>query len=160
MQSLSTIQFGRRTRLCCPTDSTWFPSRDLRTNALECILKIGEPCLESTSFLSLSSECLRLVIESDDLMCEEDIIYQKIIEWSTTRCQEQNLTQNDENIRQVLGDLLYLVRFPILERKYFTENVSKRSLLPLDEIVKVYQSHDDEEIGVFPATFRNMYWGL
>jgi hypothetical protein len=77
-------------------------------------------------------------------------------EWSTKRCHDQNLTVNDENIRQVLGDLLYLVRFPIMERKYFTENVSKKSLLILDEIVKVYQSLDDEEIDVLPTKRRNI----
>jgi hypothetical protein len=128
---------------------------DLRTNALKFILNTGEPCLESKSVLSLSPECLRLVIESDDLKCKEEIIYQKIIDWSTKRCQDQNLTANDESIRQILGDLLYLVRFPIMERKYFTENVSKKSLLTLDEIVKVYQSLDDEEISVFPTKRRN-----
>ena len=128
---------------------------DLRKNALKFILSIGEPCLESKSFLSLSPECLRLVIESDDLKCKEEIIYQKIIDWSTNRCRNQNLTANDENIRQILGELLYLVRFPIMERKYFTQNVSKKSLLTLDEIVKVYQSLDDEEIDVFPTKCRN-----
>jgi len=96
---------------------------DLQTNALKFILNSGKPCLESKSFLSLSPECLRLVIESDYLVCKEEIIYQKIIEWSTNRCQDQGLTVNDKNIRQVLGDFMYLVRFPIMERKYFTENV-------------------------------------
>jgi BTB/POZ domain-containing protein 1/2 len=104
----------------------------------------------------LSPECLRLVIESDDLKCKEEIIYQKIIEWSTNRCQVQNLTANDENIRQVLGDLLYLIRFPIMERTYFTEDVSKKSLLTSDEIVKVYQSLDDDKIDVFPTKCRNI----
>jgi len=129
---------------------------DLKTNALKFILSSGEPCLESKSFLSLSPECLRLVIESDDLMCKEEIIYQKIIEWSTNRCHDQNLTVNDENIRQVLGDLLYLVRFPIMERKYFTEKVSKKSLLSYEEIINVYQSLDDEEITVFPTKRRKI----
>jgi hypothetical protein len=64
-----------------------------------------------------------------------EIIYQKIIDWSTKRCQDQNLTANDESIRQILGDLLYLVRFPIMERKYFTENVSKKGLLSHEEII-------------------------
>ena len=129
---------------------------DIQTNALKFILNSGEPCLESKSFLRLSPECLRLVIESDDLMCKEEIIYQKIIEWSTNRCHDQNLAVNDENIRQVLGDLLYLVRFPIMERKYFTEHISKRSLLSSDEIINVYQSFDDEEITVFKTKLRNM----
>jgi hypothetical protein len=62
----------------------------------------------------------------------------------------------DENIRQVLGDLLYLVRFPIMERKYFTENVSKKGLLSHEEIINVYQSLDDEEIAMFPTKWRNI----
>jgi hypothetical protein len=129
---------------------------DLRTNALKFILSIGEPCLESKSFLSLSPDCLRLVIESDDLKCKEEIIYQKIIEWSRNRCQDINLPVNDENIRQVLGELLYLVRFPIMARKYFTENVSKKSLLSYEEIINVYQSLDDEELAMFPTKRRNI----
>ena len=134
-------------RVCFVLQTAYdFHLDDLRTNALKFILNIGEPGLESKSFLNLSPECLRLVIESDDLKCKEEVIYQKIIDWSTQRCHDQNRTVNDENIRQVLGDLLYLVRFPIMERKYFTENVSKKSLLTLDEIVKVYQSLDEEEI--------------
>ena len=129
---------------------------DLQANVLKFILNSGEPCLESKSFRSLSPECLRLVIESDNLKFKEEFIYQKILEWSTNRCQDQRLTVNDENIRQVLGDLLYLVRFPIMERKYFTENVSKKSLLSSDEIINVYQSFDDEEITVFPSKLRNI----
>ena len=129
---------------------------DLQVNVLKFILNSGEPCLQSKSFLSLSPECLRLVIQSDDLKCKEEIIYQTIIEWSKDRCRNQNLPVNDENSRQVLGNLLYLVRFPIMERKYFTENVSKKSLLSSDEIVKVYQSLDDEKISVFPTKLRNI----
>ena len=43
-----------------------------------------------------------------------------------------------------------------MERTYFTENVSKKSLLTLDELVKVYQSLDDEKISVFPTKWRNI----
>ena len=129
---------------------------DLQANVLNFILKSGESCLESKGFLSLSPECLRLVIESDDLMCKEEIIYQKIIEWSTHRCQDQNLPVNDENIRKVLGELLYLVRFPIMEQTYFTENVSKIKLLTVDELLKVYQSFDDDEVDMFSTKRRSI----
>ena len=129
---------------------------DLQTNAVKFILNNGEHCLESKSFISLSTDCLRLIIESDDLICKEEIIYQKIIEWSTNRCHDQNLPVNDENIRQVLGNSLYLVRFPIMERTYFTENVSKKSLLSSDEIINIYQSLDDRAIAVFPTRSRKV----
>ena len=136
-----------------------FHLADLQTNALMFILNSGKPCLESNSFLSLSRECLKLVIESDYLACEEEIIYQKMIEWSTNRCQDEGLTVNDNNIRQVLGDFLHFVRFPIMERRYFTENVSKKSLLSSDQIINVYQSFDDKENAEFPTKSRNVkYW--
>ena len=127
---------------------------DIQTNILEFILNRGEACLNSKSFLNLSPECLRLVIESDYLVCGEEIIYQKIIEWSTNRCQDRRLTVNDENIRQDLGDLLNLVRFPIMQRKYFTENVSKKNVLSFDEILNVYQTPDDVKNAVFPTKGR------
>ena len=47
-------------------------------------------------------------------------------------------------------------RFPIMERNYFTENVSKTCLLTVDEILKVYQSFDDEKIDMFPTKRRNV----
>jgi hypothetical protein len=37
---------------------------------------------------------------------------------------EQHVTANDEQLRKVLGDLIYFIRFPIMERKYFTHEVS------------------------------------
>jgi uncharacterized membrane protein YukC len=43
-----------------------------------------------------------------------------------------------------------------MERKYFTENVSKKSLLSYEEIINVYQSLDEEEIAMFPTKWRNI----
>jgi hypothetical protein len=51
------------------------------------------------------------------------------------RSEEQNMTDNDEQLRKVLGDLIYLIRFPIMERKYFTNEVSTKNVLTLEEKV-------------------------
>jgi hypothetical protein len=72
-----------------------FRLEDLQKDALQFIFPNGKSCLESTSFLSLSSGCVQLIIESDKLNCTEEIIYQKMIEWAEQQCRkEQHVTTN------------------------------------------------------------------
>jgi hypothetical protein len=59
-----------------------FQLEDLQKDALQFIFSHGKSCLESTSFLSLSSECVELIIESDKLICTEENVYEKMIEWA------------------------------------------------------------------------------
>ena len=70
------------------------------------------------------------------------------------RSEEQNMTDNDEQLRKVLGDLIYLIRFPIMERKYFTNEVSTKNVLTLEEKVEIFQSFHDKSIYTFPANMR------
>ena len=140
-----------------------FYLEDLQNDALQFIFSHGQSCLESTSFLSLSSGCVKLIIESDKLNCTEEIIYQKMIQWAKQQCKkEQHVTGNDgkrvtakdKQLRKVLGDLIYLIRFPIMQRKYFTEKVSTKNVLTLEEMVAIYQSFDGKKICTFPAHVR------
>jgi hypothetical protein len=64
------------------------------------------------------------------LDCTEEIIYQKMIQWAEQQCRKEQhvtgndgkrVTANDKQLRKVLGDLIYLIRFPIMQCKYFTE---------------------------------------
>ena len=140
-----------------------FHLEDLQKDALQFVFSHGKYCLESTSFLSLSSGCVKLIIESDKLNCTEEIIYQKMIQWAKQQCKkEQHVTGNDgkrvtakdKQLRKVLGDLIYLIRFPIMQRKYFTEKVSTKNVLTLEEMVAIYQSFDGKKICTFPAHVR------
>ena len=140
-----------------------FHLEDLQKDALEFIFSHGKSCLESTSFLSLSSGCVKLIIESDKVSCNEDIIYQKVIQWAKQQCRKKqhvtatkrkHKTGNDEQLRKVLGDLIYLIRFPIMKRKYFTEKVSTKNVLTLKEKVEIYQSFDGKVIDKFTTHVR------
>jgi hypothetical protein len=58
---------------------------DLQKDALQFIFSHGKSCLESISFFGLSSGYVKLIIESDHLVCPEEIIYQKMIQWAQQR---------------------------------------------------------------------------
>jgi hypothetical protein len=77
-----------------------------------------------------------------------------IKEQHVTGYEEQHVTSNGEQLRKVLGDLIYLIRFPIMERKYFTNEVSTKNVLTLVEKVEIFQSFHDKPIDTFPSIVR------
>ena len=111
---------------------------DLKSTSLQYIFQHADVCLQSKSFLSMSKECVKLVIKADDLACKEEIIYENVLKWAKKRCEEKKLSVTDDHIRTVLGDLLYCIRFPLIQRKYFTDNISERSILTPSEIISIY----------------------
>ena len=196
-----------------------FYLEDLQNDALQFIFSHGQSCLESTSFLSLSSGCAKLIIESDKLNCREEIVYQKLIQWAEQQCSkeqhvtvddeqhvtgddeqpvtgaeeqhvianaephvtgndeqhvtgddeqpvngaeeqhviandEQHVTANDEQLRKVLGNLIYLIRFPVMDREYYANEVSTKNVLTADEKVEIFQSFHNKPINTFPANVR------
>ncbi|CAG2218772.1 BTBD3_6 [Mytilus edulis] len=79
-----------------------FHMKDLETDALNYIFKKGRACFESDDLLHLSSDCLKLIVESDKLYCDETTIYQRMVQWSKLRCEEQSMSMTDENQYNVL----------------------------------------------------------
>lgn len=114
-------------------------NEDLKIKAQNLIFKNGKKCLESIDFLHLSAECLKLIVESDNLNCDEGIIFQRMVQWAKLRCGEQNKPTTDESVRNSLGDLLHLIRFPCMEPRFFTEEVSSTNILTFEEKVKIYE---------------------
>ncbi|CAG2197128.1 unnamed protein product [Mytilus edulis] len=91
-----------------------FNMKDLETKVLNFIFIHGSEVLDSKDFINLSAECLKLLLVSDKLRCEEEYIYQKMLHWGLQKCNDKSLATTDENIRECLGDLLYLIRFPVM----------------------------------------------
>ncbi|CAC5384712.1 unnamed protein product [Mytilus coruscus] len=131
-----------------------FQMKELEEEALNFILKKGRGCLESFDFLHLSAECLKLIVHSDKLVCEEENVFKKMILWAKQRCEDQSILTTDHNIRQSLGELLYLIRFPCMEPKFFTDEVSSKSILTLEEIDEVYEHFNDKQTDIFSTKHR------
>jgi hypothetical protein len=67
---------------------------------------------------------------------------------------EHHVTGNDAQLRKALEDLIYLIRFPIMERKYFSNEVCTRNVLTAEEKVEIFLSFDGKQIYTFPANMR------
>ena len=117
----------------------------LHNKCLGYILNHGWEVLQTPAFTELCMDCLGRIVKSDDLKSSEEDVYEAVIGWSTNECRRQKYQPTDENRRQILGPLLYLIRFPVMDVTYFTQKVSFREILSNDEAVSIFQYFHGEE---------------
>lgn len=109
------------------------------------ILTNGSVVLRKAGFAELCSECAAKIIKSDDLRAEEEAVFEGCMTWASTECRRQKKQPTDEAKREVLGKLLYLIRFPTMDVTYFTQKVSLGNLLSHDETLSIFQYFHGEE---------------
>jgi len=106
----------------------------LAADCLSVIMDNPEKCLQSKAFSDLCQVCVCKVTDSDDLGVREEVVYEAVMRWSEAECGRQNLEITDSNRRQVLGDVFYTVRFPVMDREYFEKEVMKSDVLNPEDV--------------------------
>ncbi|XP_063410022.1 BTB/POZ domain-containing protein 3-like [Mytilus trossulus] len=131
-----------------------FHLEGLQRESLQFIENNTSACLASVHANNLSKECVEIIIQSDYLTCTETDICKFFLTWTDKCIETAHLERNPENLRSVVGNLLYLVRFPLVDKKYFSQFVSHTGILTLPEIVNVFRSHYGEKSDLFVEKTR------
>lgn len=105
----------------------------------------GNAVLKKQSFSELCSDCVARIIKSDDLRADEEAVFEGCIAWANAECRRRKKQPTDANKRSALGNLLYLIRFPVMDVTYFTQKVSLGSILTHDETLSIFQYFHGEE---------------
>ncbi|XP_052097602.1 BTB/POZ domain-containing protein 6-like [Mytilus californianus] len=124
---------------------------ELQTESLDYIEMNTKSCLLSEHAVSLSKDCLELILKSDYLNCTETDICQFIFKWGKHQCDLAKLEPSGGNMREALGNILYLIRFPNVGMEFFSKEVTSSCLLTDDEMLCIYKSH----FGVVSKTFSS-----
>ncbi|XP_041373428.1 BTB/POZ domain-containing protein 2-like [Gigantopelta aegis] len=133
-----------------------FDEQELKEKALTFILKNGDAALKSSGVIDLCHGCFVKIIQAEELDVNEQSVFEAVVAWSESACRKQNKDVTHENRRQVLGEALKHVRFPLLDQKYFAKNVVPTNLLTDTEKVKIF-THcicPDENVYPFNANKR------
>lgn len=112
---------------------------DLKNMCLQYIFENGNSVLQSAGFKELCFDCLQQIIKSNDLFVEESDVYTALTEWAKKECSRRNLEISGLNKRQVLGKLLFKIRFPTMDRLFFTDVVSADDILTDAEKIALFQ---------------------
>ncbi|KAL5016964.1 hypothetical protein ScPMuIL_006553 [Solemya velum] len=103
------------------------------------ILENGERCLQSVTFCKMSKHCVEKVVEADDLLACELIVWKALVGWAEAECERQGVAITDVNIRQAMGNLIYLVRFRGISSDIFARHVSTKDILTPIEVADIFR---------------------
>ncbi|XP_055351483.1 BTB/POZ domain-containing protein 1-like isoform X2 [Paramacrobiotus metropolitanus] len=88
-----------------------------------------EEVLRSEHFISISQDTLRTILQRDTLSAGENDIYLAAERWAVEACKRNNMEPSAANRRQMLGDALFLVRFPLLTAAQLADAPAASGLL-------------------------------
>ncbi|VDI26582.1 BTB/POZ domain-containing protein 3/6 [Mytilus galloprovincialis] len=140
-----------------------FSMEELKLESISYIEKNAWKCLFSERALKLSKECVEEILKSDYLSCTETDVCQFILEWSSYQCTRDEKEVIGKNIRSALKDLLFLVRFPLIEKEYFVKNFMPLKILKEEEIICMFTAPFTDESSLFntiprtPVSERTLY---
>ncbi|KAH7721808.1 TAZ zinc finger family protein [Aphelenchoides avenae] len=94
---------------------------DLSKHCWGAALNNGDEVLSSEYFLDLPKELLVKLVGSDDLQGDEMTVFSRAIDWAKRRLEQEGRECEPSSIRAILGDALYLIRFPLLDVNDFAD---------------------------------------
>ena len=82
----------------------------------------------------------------------EEFVYEQVIRWADAECWRQNIDPTWQNRRKVLEDVLYNIRFPLMDVGYFSTNIDneENALLTAEEKMSITCHHSMEACAATP----------
>ncbi|XP_046565367.1 BTB/POZ domain-containing protein 6-like [Haliotis rubra] len=117
-----------------------FDEKQLYKSCLSFIHQKGKEVLQTTGFIQLSRACVFDVISSDSLACEERFVFEAMLRWAEAECKRQHKPVHDSNLRNILGELEFQIRFGLLDMSYYSSKVSTCKILTDAEKVMLFQA--------------------
>ena len=133
-----------------------FEETELMQRCLCVIDTRTEEALQADSFSEIDHQTLKQILARNSLGAKETVVFAAATRWAEAECARQGRDVNPEQCREVLGDALYLVRFPTMSRNEFADGAVQSGLLNKQEItdVSLFLNSDNKPKVQFPATCR------
>lgn len=135
-QLLDINKFFESIKICLKDDCL----KEVFAAGFKMIQNETERYISLPSFLDVDKELIKLILESDVLNCSEYELYKAVIDWSKQDCMKRGVKTNGFNRKQSLGDLIYLIRFPVMSIDEFTKCTAEfNTFLTTEEYGQIFQ---------------------
>jgi len=116
-----------------------FDEPQLASLCLNCIDQNTKEAFKAETFLDIDIETLKRVLQRDTLGgMKEYQLFIAVESWANAECDRQGIEKCGENRRKVLGSVLDLIRFPLMQVEDFAKHCAQSGTLKDSEIVKIF----------------------
>lgn len=116
--------------VCTILEQSILNSEDqLVEKCLKFIAPIVESVFSTKDFLSLSRPALKSLLQSN-FYCDNEVkVYEACLQWAKEQCKKKQIDCTDENLRSVLGDAIYQIRFTSMQNAEFAQVARQNQIL-------------------------------
>ncbi|XP_055351461.1 BTB/POZ domain-containing protein 1-like [Paramacrobiotus metropolitanus] len=107
-------------------------------NCLSLIDESPKSVWQPVRFSATGHDALSAILNRDTLTANEDTICAAVDKWATNMCTQKNLDPSSTNRREVLGQALFQIRFPLLTDMQLLDGPVKSGLLLQSELLDIY----------------------
>ena len=94
-----------------------FEHEDLVKRCMQIIRAKTKKIVQNETFTAIGRPALEYILASDILNISEGELYKACLEWAKTKCENGSLPCTTENLRNALGNVLYLIRIPAIDEE-------------------------------------------
>jgi len=133
-----------------------FDEKELTEKCFKIIDSKTEEAFASDDFANLDKRVMEILIARDTLKIKEISLFEAVVKWASHECKRRELPGKSENLREVMGDILYLIRMPLMSPEEFTNGPYKSGILSPEESSVMLASYHSEDIkqSMFPDKKR------
>ncbi|KAL3122963.1 hypothetical protein niasHT_009741 [Heterodera trifolii] len=119
-----------------------------------------ETLTKSESFLQIDQNLLCEIFDHNMLLITNEFeLWKAALRWADEKCRQNAIECSAENRRSALGPALFKVRFPLISRREFSQNIVPSGVLTMEEFVGIYQFHCHPNFsgvsGLYPLQFSS-----
>ena len=105
-------------------EAVLFKSKLLQEKCCELFEMETKRVLMSSTFAMLSQSALSAFLEVDKVNVLEIVLFRAVLRWMKARCEEYGIPLNGKNMRKVIGDGFFKIRYPAMTVQDFGNSVS------------------------------------
>ncbi len=109
--------------------SMLFDEKELKNKVLNKIEEEASEVLSSEDFINLSSDALHEVLQLKLKITKELEVFEAAMRWAQNKCQQLKKSTEGANLREVLDDKIFLIRFPTMSVDEFSNVVAPYDVL-------------------------------
>ena len=118
--------------------SILFDEKKLKKTVLRKIQEEAPVVLATEDFTKLSKEALREILQLNLEISTEREVFEASMKWAENKCQELKKAVEGANIREVLSENLFLIRFPAMSVDDISNIVAPQDVLTGDEGYQIF----------------------
>lgn len=119
--------------------ATLFDEVQLATKCIDFITENSKEVLISEDFHTLAFESVLQIVKNDNLGGDESFIFAAVKGWGESECERKGLEVSPENLRSCIGEILFMIRFPLMPIDVFAKEVEPTKILTTEELLMFYR---------------------